>query len=146
MSTAPVPAPKVSWIKKVGRAIAKILGIIGKDAAPIADDAAKVAEALLPQFGPEIAAMDALVTKVSQQIIVTEAIGQSVAAAPTGADKLGAVVSGIAPEIDAWVAAAFPGAKQVSEAAKAGLVQAIYNIVDEVDPNLGLVLPSTPAA
>lgn len=135
MSTAPVPViAKVSFLKRFGQIVGKILHVIAKSAAPIADQAASVAEVLLPQFAPEIAFADSLVTKIAKQAIITEAITTGVGAAASGADKLAMVLAGVGPEVDAWVTAMFPGAKQVSAIAKAGLVNAVVAITNELQP------------
>lgn len=134
MSTSPAPvtaAPKVSFLKRVGQLVGKILGIIARDGAPIADKAALVVTTFLPQFATEIGMADSLIDNIAKQCIVTEALTSGVAQAVTGTDKLNAVVAGIGPEIDAWIAAKFPGATQVSAAKKAGLVSAIADIVNE---------------
>src|SRR5579862_3124168 len=72
---APTPAvttaapPKVSWLKHVGQFLGKVLGIVAKDAKPIADTAATVTEALYPQFAPEISAADNLVTNIAKEAL-----------------------------------------------------------------------------
>lgn len=130
--SAPIVTPHISWLKRVGQVIGKVLGIIGHQAAPIAHIAAGVAGALLPQFSPEITFADGLVTKIAKQALVTEALAAAAATATSGPDKLGAVVDNIGPELDAWVASAFPGAAQVSAVAKAGLVNAVVAILNEL--------------
>src|SRR5579859_6561909 len=57
--------PHVSWLKRVGQVIGRIVAVVAKDAKPAADIATPVAEALLPQFAPEIAAADGLVTRIA---------------------------------------------------------------------------------
>jgi hypothetical protein len=133
--------PKVSWLKKFGQVMGKILGFVGNDAAKIANIAAPVAETLLPQFASEIQAADNLVTNIAKQAIVTEAVAQTASTAVTGPQKLEAVLTNSGPEIDAWVASAFPGAKTVSNVAKSGLINAVVQILNEVDPSA-----ATPAA
>ena len=145
MSTSPTPAPHVSWLKHLGNVIGKILGIVAKDAAPIADQAAKVAEVLLPQFATEIAMADNLIDNIAKQALVTEAITTGVGAATTGQDKLAAAIAGIGPEIDAWVSSRFPGATGVSNAAKAGLVNAVVAITNEIEGK-PIAAAVTPAA
>lgn len=145
MSTTPTPAPHVSWLKHLGSIIGKILGIVAKDAAPIADQAAKVAEALLPQFAAEIATADNLIDNIAKQALVTESITTGVGVAATGPEKLATALAGIGPEIDAWVASRFPGATSVSNAAKAGLVNAVVAITNEIEGKT-IVPAATPAA
>ncbi len=136
MSTTPpaTPAPKISWLKKFGQVLGKILGFVGTEAPKIAAIAAPVAETLLPQFAAEIAAADNLVTNIAKQAIVTEATAAA-GAGMTGAQKLAAVLSNIGPDVDAWVTSNFPGASQVSSVAKSGLVNAVVAILNEVDPH-----------
>lgn len=122
----------MSFLKHVGQVIGRILGIVAKDAKPIADLAAPVAAALFPQFAPEIAAADALVTKIAQQAVAAEALAAAGAAASGGPEKLRAVLENIGPSIDNWVASCFPGAKQVSDVAKSGLVNAVVAILNEL--------------
>lgn len=126
--------PKPSFLKHFGIVLGKILGIIAKDAKPIADTAAGVATVLFPQFAPEIAAADGLVSNIAKQAIVTETLVAAGATPVSGSDKLGAVLANVGPEIDAWVAAKFPGATAVSSASKAGLVNAVVAILNELKP------------
>lgn len=143
MSSAATPAPKVSWLKHVGQAIGKILVIIATKVAPEADLASKVAEAMLPQFTPEIQAADNLIDNIAKEAIAAEAMAAAAgSAAGTGAQKLEAALVNAGPAIDNWVASRFPGATQVSNAAKAGLVSAVVTIMNEIQP----ASASTPAA
>lgn len=154
MSTAPaVPAAPVkeSFLKKIGSIMGKILSFLANNAKPIADQAAAVATALIPQFAPEIAVADNLVTKIAQQAIVTEGLAATAASATgTGAQKLATVLANVGPEIDTWVSNAFPGATAVSTAAKAGLVNAVVGILNELAPataaSPAVVAPAPPAA
>lgn len=125
------PAPKQSWLSKVGGFIAKVLGVAQK-AEPTA---VTLAEALLPQFAPEIALANDLFNKIVKQAIVAEttlaAAGQ---ATGSGAQKLAQVIAAIGPDLDQWVANNFPGQKQVSETVKAGLVNAVVALLNELAP------------
>ena len=132
MSSSPAPVvAKESWLKRFGHVVAKILGIAAKDAPAIAALAAPVAEALLPQFASEINFSQDLIGKIAKQAVVTEALVASTGAASSGKDKFEAVLANIGPEIDQWVANAFPGVKQVSSLAKSNLVQAVVAILNE---------------
>lgn len=143
MSSAATPAPKVSWLKHVGQVIGKILVIIATKVAPEADLASKVAEAMLPQFTPEIQAADNLIDNIAKEAVGAEAMASAAGTATgTGAQKLQAALVNSGPAIDAWVASRFPGATQVSNAAKAGLVSAVVTIMNEIQP----ASASTPAA
>jgi len=133
-AAATTAAPKVGWLKHVGQVIGKILGIVAKDAAPAADVAAKVAEALLPQYAPEIASADGLVTKIAKEAIVAEGVAAAAGTAVGGGTaKLEAVLTNIGPAIDGWVSSNFPGASAVSKASKAGLVSAVVTIMNELE-------------
>jgi hypothetical protein len=128
-------APHKSWLAKIGSVIGKALRVIATDAKPVADTAAKFATAFLPQFAGEIAAADGLVTKITVEAAAVEGAAAAAGnATGTGAQKLETVVQNVSPAIDAWVAAAFPGSKQLSAATKAGLVNAVVAIANEVDP------------
>jgi len=136
---APTPAvttaapPKVSWLKHVGQFLGKVLGIVAKDAKPIADTAATVTEALYPQFAPEISAADNLVTNIAKEALDAEVAAAAAGSQNSGPAKLNAVLANVGPAVDDWVAAKFPGAKQVSAASKAGLVNAVVAIMNEVE-------------
>ena len=144
-SAAPAPA-KVSWLKKFGQILGKVLGVIATSAKPIADIAAPVAEALLPQFSSQIQKADNLVSNIAQQAIITEGVAAAAASsASTGPQKLEAVLANIGPEIDNWVSSNFPGAKAVSSANKAGLVNAVVAILNEVDPAAAVPTPAPTA-
>lgn len=144
MSTAPVPAPKKeSWLSKVGHVIGQILHVFATEAKPIADTAAPVIEALFPQFAPAVAAADALVTKIAGQALAVEATAAAAGQATgTGPQKLAQVVQAIGPSLDAWVQNAFPGAKAVSDAEKAGLVNAIVAIINAIEPPAAIAPPA----
>jgi hypothetical protein len=135
----------MSFLKKIGQQLGKILGFIANNAKPIADQAAAVAEVLMPQFAMEIAAADNLVTKIAKQAIVTEALAATASTAPTGLAKLESVVSSMSQEMDQWVANLFPGATQISAARKADLVNAVVGIVNDLKPATASSVSSTPA-
>ena len=126
-----VVAPKESWLSKVGGFFGKILGFAQK-AEPTA---VTLAEALLPQFAPEIAVANDLFNRIAKQVIVAEttmaAVGQ---ATGSGAQKLEQVLAAIGPDIDQWVANNFPGQKQLSVISKTGIVNAIVAALNELAP------------
>ena len=127
----PVPA-KPSFLSRVGHTIGSILKILAGDVAKPADVAAKVAIAMFPQFAPEIQWADNLVSNIAKEAITVEAVAASAGTATgTGVQKLETVVSSVGPAIDQWIASAFPGAKAVSTASKAGLVNAVVTILNE---------------
>lgn len=129
--TVPVVAPKESWLSKVGHFMGKILGIAQK-AEP---SAVNIAEALLPQFAPEIALADDIFNKIVKWALVAETSASAAGSATgTGPQKLEAVLQQVGPMLDAWVAANFPGQKQVSAVAKSGLINAVVAILNELQP------------
>lgn len=120
-----------SWLSKVGAFIGKILGVASK-AEPTA---AALASALLPQFAPEIALADDIFNKIVKEALVAEAAAAAAGQATgSGPQKLEAVLANIGPVLDGWVAANFPGQKQVSAVAKSGLVNAVVAILNELAP------------
>jgi hypothetical protein len=139
------PVAKVSWLKKFGAEVVKVLGFVAGKAVPIAQAAGAVVSALEPQLAPAISIAENLVSKIAVQASTTEAAFQAVGQASNGAGKLQAVLSSIGPEIDTWIANSFPGASAASTASKAGLVNAVVAILNEVDGSLALTVP-TPAA
>lgn len=146
MASAPVaPAPKVSWLKKFGQDVLKVITFIAGKAAPIAAAAGAVVEAIDPALTPIVTVAENLVTKIANQAAITEVAFAAAGQASSGAAKLQAVLNAVGPEINAWVAAAFPGAAALSTAAQSGLVNAIVAILNEIDPNLALTTP-TPAS
>jgi hypothetical protein len=147
MATTPVPAPKQSWLSKVGSFLGKILGVVATEAAPIEKIAEPVALALLPQFAPLINEADGIFSKIVSEAVVAEsakaAVGQ---ATGSGAEKLAAVLTNIGPVIDGWVNSNFPGAATVSTVAKSGLVNAVVAILNEIEPSAVAAGLSAPAA
>lgn len=140
----PVPAaPKVSWLKKVGHFVGSILKFIATEEKPIAAVVVPALKMALPQFTLLIDAGDALASKITQQIIVTETAATAIGAATTGEAKLNAVLASVNPEIDAWVAAAFPGSKPLSGTGRTALVNAFVTVANEVEADIA---PPAPAA
>ena len=138
-STTSTSTAKVTWLSKVGAVVGKVLKAIATVAKPVDDIATPVLEALFPQFAAPIAAQDALVTKIATEAVAVESAAAAAGTQTgTGAQKLEAVLNASGPAIDAWVAANFPGAKAVSAASKAGLVNAVVAILNEIDPNAAL--------
>jgi pyruvate kinase len=131
MGTTPAPAPKQSLLSKIGGFLGKVLGIAQK----VEPTAATVAEALLPQFAPEIALANDLFNKIVKQALIAEATAAAAGTAVgTGPQKLAQVLAAIGPDLDAWVANNFPGNKQVTEVTKSGLVNAIVALLNELAP------------
>ena len=141
--TPAAPAtPKVSWLKKFGQAVVKVVDFLAGKAIPIAQAAGAVVSAIDPVLAPEIAVAESLVSKIATQASVTEAAFTAVGQGSNGAAKLQAVLNAVGPEIDSWVSNAFPGAAKLSTAAQAGLVNAVVAILNEIDGNLALATPT----
>jgi hypothetical protein len=135
VTAAATPPAKVSLLKHIGNVLGKIAKVLVKDIAPAEPAMAKALEAFLPQFAPAIAVGDGLFTRITQQILVTEASAAAVASPPSGESQLQAVTSSVGSELDAWMKNMFPGAKTISAAKKSGLVQAIFDAVNEQAPS-----------
>jgi hypothetical protein len=125
--------PHESWIHKFGHMIGKVLGLIAHGAAPVADEAAKVAEIFLPQFAGEIQFADNLVSRIAKFALVQEGISAAAGVAGNGPAKLDAVVAQIGTEIDSWVTNNFPGAVKVADLEKKGLVNAVVALVNKIE-------------
>jgi hypothetical protein len=142
MSTPPVvvtappvvtPAPvKVSWLKKVGQFLGKVVGLIAKDGKPVVDDAATVAKILLPQFAGEIDAANNIADNIMQEIVTAEAAEQAGVGISGGAAKLAAVAAASGPALDNWVTSKFPGAATLSADVKNGLINAFVAVFNDL--------------
>jgi hypothetical protein len=144
-TTAPAIPAKVSWLKRIGQFFGKVLGIVATDAKPIEAIAKPVAEALLPQFVPLIEAADSIFSNIVKECVAAEAAAAAVGqAAGTGAAKLAVALSNVGPLVDNWISSNFPGAVQVSQVAKSGLVSAVVAILNEVQ-GTGIVVSGGPA-
>jgi hypothetical protein len=137
MSTAPSPvtaAPKVSWLKHIGNFFVKLIKIVATDVAPAEKIAVPVAEGLLPEFIPLITTADGIFSKIVSWAVSAEtAVASGGATTGGGPQKLAAVLTNLSPVLDQWVASNFPGAKQVSDVQKAGLINAVVAILNEID-------------
>jgi len=138
-SAAPA-TPKVSWIHHIGNVLGHILGVVAKDGATVVKFAVPLAEVLLPQFTPEIIAAGGIASRILKQIAVTQGAAAAIATANTGPEKMDAVLLATQAEFDGWIQSMFPGAKEISKINKAGFVQAVYNIANEIEA------PKSPAA
>jgi len=146
MSSAPAaPIAKVSWLKKFGQEVVKVVTWIAGKAVPVAQAAGAVVSAIEPALAPEIAVAENLITKIANQAAVTEAAFAATNLASSGAAKLQAVLNAVGPEINAWVQAAFPGSAALSTGAQSGLINAVVAILNEIDPNLALTTPTASA-
>lgn len=147
MASAPVVAApaKVSFLKKFGQDVLKVITFIAGKAVPIAQAAGAVVSALDPVLAPAITVAENLISKIANQALITEAAFAAGGLATDGTAKLQAVLNAVGPEIQAWVSAGFPGAAQLSQAAQAGLVNAVVAILNEIDGNLALTTPTASA-
>jgi hypothetical protein len=125
-------APKVSWLKKIGIFLGKVVGVIAKDGKPVVDDAAKVAKILLPQFAGEIDYANNIADNVMQEIVTAEAAAQAGVSPQGGPAKLTAVLQNAGPAIDNWIQSRFPGADALAADVKAGLVNALVAVFNDV--------------
>lgn len=142
-TTAPVTgSTHVSWLKKFGEGVVKVVDFIAGKAVPVAEAAGAVVEAVEPQLAPEINVAESLVSRIAQQAQVTEGAMAAVGQGSNGPAKLQAVVNAVGPEIDAWVQNQFPGAAKASNTVKAGLVNAVVAVLNDVDGNLALSAPT----
>jgi hypothetical protein len=133
MATA-AAAPQVGWFKKALQFVGKVLGIIAKDAKPIADIAAKVGITMFPQFASLIAAGDNLISKIALEAVAAEGIvATATTASGTGPQKLEQVLQSVGPAVDQWIQSGFPGHAAISTASKAGLISAVVSILNEID-------------
>ena len=131
MSTAPVtPAPKVSFLKRVGAEIAKILGIVQKAEPTVV----AFTEALLPQFAPFIASADTIFQNIVKEIVAAETAAAAAGQVGTGPQKLVAVLANVGPMLDTWIASNFPGSAKLADATKAGLVNSVVAVLNDITP------------
>lgn len=150
MSTAVTPPIHVSWLKKFGQEVGRVLGVAAKDALPIEKQIVPIAEALLPQFTPEIMAADGIFEKAVDEVTTMEAAFAAVGQASNGAAKLQAVLTSMNGVIDQWVANKFPGSAGIVSgeayvAAKAGLINSIVAFLNGIDGSVVNIIPSSAA-
>jgi hypothetical protein len=127
-------APQVGWFKKALQFVGKVLGVVAKDAKPIADTVAQVATIMFPQFAAMIAAGDNLISKIALEAVAAEGIVATASSASgTGPQKLELVLKSVGPAVDQWIQSGFPGHAALSTASKAGLVNAVVSILNEID-------------
>jgi len=143
MSSTPVttaPPAKVSWLKKFGQDVLKIITIGFVDAKPIVELGAQVVEGLDPAIAPAIEAGEGIYEKIAAYAMTVEASFAAAGQASNGPAKLQAVLAGVGGDIDAWVAANFPGSATILKAenylsSKAGLINQVVNFLNSIDGN-----------
>lgn len=133
----------MSWLKTFGSEIAKVAKEIvhvlaSPQAQTLENDAATLAGILLPAEAPLIAGFQTLAGKIFRQAAVTETAMANVSG--SGAQKFSAVLAQVGPELDQWVANAFPGSGKIQDATKAGLINAIVALQNDI------TLPAAPPA
>lgn len=140
-------APKVSWLKKIGQFLGKVIGVIAKDGKPVVDDAAKVATILLPQFAGEIDYADNLADNIMQEIVTAEAAEQAGIGVQGGPAKLAAVAAASGPAIENWIQSKFPGADTLAADVKNGLINAFVAVFNDLKvPPTVMSTATTPIA
>jgi hypothetical protein len=122
-------APHVSWLKKIGNVVAKIVGAVVK----VEPGIVRVAEIALPEFAPEIALADGLFSKALSLVVTSQGVFTAVGQASNNAGKLAAVLAGFGQEMDAYIATNFPGAKALSLDVKTKYVNVMVAIANELD-------------
>jgi hypothetical protein len=133
----------MSWLKKIGAEIAKILGIVQKAEPTVVS----FTEALLPQFAPFIASADTIFQNIVKEIVAAETAAAAAGQSGTGPQKLAAVLANVGPMLDTWIASNFPGAAKLADATKAGLVNAVVAVLNDVQPAApATTAPAAPAA
>lgn len=124
----------MGFLKKIGAAFSKVAHFLAGSGVQIEKVAIPVAKALLPSIAPALDKADGIFNNIVSEVVATETAVQAAGTTSGGgAQKLATVLANISPVLDGWVAAAFPGSKQVSDASKAGLVNAVVAILNEID-------------
>lgn len=150
-SVTPItPAPHVSWLKRFGQEVVKVIGFIAKDAVSIEKVAVPVAETLLPMFAPEINLAAGIFDKIAGLAQINEAAFAAVGQASNGPAKLNSVLTAVNQDLDAWVADHFPGAGAIQKgeayiASKTDLVNAVVKFLNGVDASAANVKPTATA-
>jgi hypothetical protein len=107
-STPVVPAPKVSWLKKLGQDVLKVIGVVQKDEPAVQS----VVEALVPASAPVFAIFDEIV----QIVVLGESTFAAVGLAANGPAKLAAALPGVEALLDQWVSDNLPGSSAILSA------------------------------
>lgn len=129
----------MSWLKKVGSFLGKVLHVVATEAKPVNDLIEPVVASLFPQFSGVLEIEKNWVDRVAAQAVKVEAVAAAAGqASGTGSQKLAQVLSSaeVNAAIDAWVAARFPGSGKVSDVARSGLISAIVGVINEVTPQI----------
>lgn len=124
MSSSPVAPAKVSWLKKLGQDVLKVLGVVQK----VEPAVEPIVEALVPASVPIFAIFDEIV----QIVVMGESTFAAVGMASNGPAKLAAALPGVEALLDQWVSDNLPGAAAILKdeqylAAKAANATAYIN-------------------
>src|SRR5271165_2155167 len=106
--TPATPAPKVSWLKKLGLDILKVLNIIS----PLEKVAEPIVEAFLPITTIGFNLFDYLVG----QAVNVEAGYAAITSAPTGVAKFNTLLPIASAALDQWVQVNMPGSAEILKA------------------------------
>jgi hypothetical protein len=136
-----VVTPKTSLLKRFGQEIVKIIGFVGTKVIPAEQILAPVAETLLPQFAPAIAAGAGIFERAVGFTVQLEGDFAAVGQASNGAKKFNALEAQIGPMLDQYIQAALPGSPAVLKAdsylvAKADILNAFVKFVNTIDGEL----------
>src|ERR1700674_1279260 len=124
-----MPNSSQSWLSKIGHVLAEIIGVAQK----VEPTVVNFTEARLPQFAPFIASADTIFQKVMKEVIAAETTAAAAGQATgTGPQKLAAVLANVSPMLDTWIASNFPGAAKLADATKAGVVNAVVALLNDI--------------
>jgi hypothetical protein len=133
MASTPTPAPKQSWLKRVGLAVWHFVsGTLPADQ-KLVDLAADATATLAPQFAPEIELAKNWFDKGVNLMILNEGTFAAVGQASNGPAKFQAVLNGISSDFDAWISGNFPGGAELVKAEEYVSAKAAYlqNYINE---------------
>ena len=135
MATPATPTPtKQSWWKRALNEVGKIIGVIEKDAPKVEAIAIPALQAAFPQFAVLIGGFGAAAQKILGYIVNVQAVGAAAAVQPTGAQRLDSVLADAGPLVDQWIQSAFPGHASIPADKVKGLIQAMHDVLETVDP------------
>lgn len=105
MSTTAATPPHVSWLKKLGQDVVKVLGVAQK----VESAAEPVVEALLPASIPAFSIFDRIISLITS----TESAFAAVGLQSSGPAKLNAVLAAVTSLLDGWVTSNLPGGADI---------------------------------
>ena len=105
MATTPTPTPKVSWLKKFGQDVMKVLGYV--------NTAEKLVEKPIELALPGSVIGFSLWDEAFAIVTNVEAGFAAITAAPTGVAKFQAVLPVVSQLLDQWVTDNLPGSAQI---------------------------------